>query len=113
MKIIKILFAYCTLLFMSISSLCAQSNHPHGTHIHPKGYAVFKQGENMREYEFNRRQVGDKDILIEILYSGICHSDIHWVNGDWGVAPLPFVPGHEDSWACNENRQKCDKIQGG
>ena len=35
------------------------------------------------------------DVLIEIQYAGICHSDIHTVNGDWGPQPFPVVPGHE------------------
>ncbi|NUU23597.1 MAG: NAD(P)-dependent alcohol dehydrogenase [Streptomycetaceae bacterium] len=42
-----------------------------------------------------RRPVGDHDVLIEIKYSGICHSDIHQVHEDWGQAPFPMVPGHE------------------
>ncbi|MCF2526507.1 NAD(P)-dependent alcohol dehydrogenase [Yinghuangia soli] len=42
-----------------------------------------------------RRPVGDNDVLIEIKYCGICHSDIHQVNEDWGQAPFPMVPGHE------------------
>ncbi|NUW33166.1 NAD(P)-dependent alcohol dehydrogenase [Nonomuraea sp. SMC257] len=42
-----------------------------------------------------RRAVGANDVLIEIKYAGICHSDIHTVNGDWGLQPYPVVPGHE------------------
>jgi alcohol dehydrogenase (NADP+) len=42
-----------------------------------------------------RREVGPHDVLIEIAYAGICHSDIHTVNGDWGPQPYPLVPGHE------------------
>nr|WP_221203139.1 NAD(P)-dependent alcohol dehydrogenase [Modestobacter versicolor] len=42
-----------------------------------------------------RRDVGPTDVLIEIEYAGICHSDIHTVNGDWGPQPFPVVPGHE------------------
>ncbi|MFB7667680.1 NAD(P)-dependent alcohol dehydrogenase [Kitasatospora sp. NPDC056138] len=42
-----------------------------------------------------RRAVGEHDVLIEIKYAGICHSDIHQVNEDWGQAPFPMVPGHE------------------
>ncbi|WP_433473887.1 NAD(P)-dependent alcohol dehydrogenase [Spirillospora sp. CA-142024] len=42
-----------------------------------------------------RRDVGPNDVLIEIKYAGICHSDIHTVNGDWGPQPYPVVPGHE------------------
>ncbi|RJQ75694.1 NAD(P)-dependent alcohol dehydrogenase [Pseudonocardiaceae bacterium YIM PH 21723] len=42
-----------------------------------------------------RREVGEHDVLIEIKYSGICHSDIHQVNDDWGSSKFPMVPGHE------------------
>ncbi|WP_109473841.1 NAD(P)-dependent alcohol dehydrogenase [Ornithinimicrobium cavernae] len=43
----------------------------------------------------DRREVGPRDVLIQIQYAGICHSDIHTVNGDWGPQPFPVVPGHE------------------
>jgi uncharacterized zinc-type alcohol dehydrogenase-like protein len=42
-----------------------------------------------------RRNVGPRDVLIEIKYAGICHSDIHTVRGDWGPQSYPLVPGHE------------------
>ncbi|RFA09322.1 alcohol dehydrogenase [Subtercola boreus] len=42
-----------------------------------------------------RRDVGAKDVLIEIAYSGICHSDIHTVRGEWGQIQYPQVVGHE------------------
>jgi uncharacterized zinc-type alcohol dehydrogenase-like protein len=42
-----------------------------------------------------RRELGEHDILIDIAYAGICHSDIHQVNEDWGPAIFPMVPGHE------------------
>ncbi|WP_041840884.1 NAD(P)-dependent alcohol dehydrogenase [Actinoplanes friuliensis] len=42
-----------------------------------------------------RRDVGPKDVLIEIAYAGICHSDIHTVQGDWGKVPYPLTVGHE------------------
>ncbi|MDH6125659.1 NAD(P)-dependent alcohol dehydrogenase [Kitasatospora sp. GP82] len=42
-----------------------------------------------------RRTVGEHDVLIEIKYAGICHSDIHQVNEDWGQSLFPMVPGHE------------------
>lgn len=42
-----------------------------------------------------RRAVGPLDVSIEILYAGICHSDIHTVHGDWGAPQYPCVPGHE------------------
>ena len=46
-------------------------------------------------YKFNRHTVGDDEIRIEILYSGICHSDLHNVHGDWRKEEYPMVPGHE------------------
>ncbi|KRF14813.1 NAD(P)-dependent alcohol dehydrogenase [Nocardioides sp. Soil796] len=42
-----------------------------------------------------RRDLGPYDVLIEVKYAGICHSDIHTVRGDWGPQPYPLVPGHE------------------
>ena len=42
-----------------------------------------------------RRDVGPKDVLIEIAYAGICHSDIHTVRGEWGEIQYPQVVGHE------------------
>jgi uncharacterized zinc-type alcohol dehydrogenase-like protein len=42
-----------------------------------------------------RREVGPLDVRIDIKYTGICHSDIHEVRGDWGPAPYPLAPGHE------------------
>jgi len=42
-----------------------------------------------------RRDIGAHDVLIDIKYAGICHSDIHTVRGDWGPQQYPLVPGHE------------------
>ena len=42
-----------------------------------------------------RRDVGPQDVLIEIKYAGICHSDIHKVKGEWGPCPYPLTVGHE------------------
>ncbi|WP_039906518.1 NAD(P)-dependent alcohol dehydrogenase [Micromonospora lupini] len=42
-----------------------------------------------------RRDLGPRDVLIEIRYAGICHSDIHTVRGDWGSVPYPLTVGHE------------------
>ncbi len=42
-----------------------------------------------------RRPVGEFDVLIDIKYAGICHSDIHTVRGEWGQVHFPMVPGHE------------------
>ncbi len=49
----------------------------------------------MREIQIERRALGPHDVLIDVLYCGICHSDIHTARGDWGPTPYPCVPGHE------------------
>jgi len=42
-----------------------------------------------------RREIGPRDVLIEILYSGVCHSDLHQARNEWGNSTFPMVPGHE------------------
>jgi alcohol dehydrogenase (NADP+) len=58
-------------------------------------YAAPAAGKPLAPTTIERRDVGPNDVLIEIQYAGICHSDIHTVNGDWGPQPFPVVPGHE------------------
>lgn len=66
-----------------------------GDSIPAKGYAVMEAGGKFQPYEFNRHPLGDDEILIDIEYSAICHSDIHRVRGDWGTSRFPIVAGHE------------------
>ncbi|MGY1813413.1 NAD(P)-dependent alcohol dehydrogenase [Blastococcus sp. SYSU D00820] len=58
-------------------------------------YAAPAAGQPLAPTTVERRDVGPRDVLIAIEYAGICHSDIHTVNGDWGPMPFPVVPGHE------------------
>lgn len=59
------------------------------------GYAAFDESGKLKPWKFERRPVGDKDILIDIKYASICHSDIHQEKGHWGKQKYPQVPGHE------------------
>ncbi|NQD60138.1 NAD(P)-dependent alcohol dehydrogenase [Enterobacter sp. CM29] len=59
------------------------------------GYAAFSSSATLAPYQFTRRELKENDIAIEILYCGVCHSDLHTVNGDWGPQSYPLVPGHE------------------
>lgn len=63
--------------------------------IPAKGYALLSKDSKFSSFEFTRHSLGDGDILIEILYSGICHSDIHTARDEWGGTIYPCVPGHE------------------
>jgi Zn-dependent alcohol dehydrogenase len=60
-------------------------------------YAAPAAGEPLSPTVIERRAVGPNDVLIDIKYAGICHSDIHTVNGDWGPQPFPVVPGARSS----------------
>jgi len=60
-----------------------------------RGYAVHAAGAPLVPYTFERREPGATDVLIEIKYCGICHSDIHQARGGWGGEVFPMVPGHE------------------
>jgi alcohol dehydrogenase (NADP+) len=64
-------------------------------HMRVNAYAAPAAGQPLAPTTIERRDVGPNDVLIQIQYAGICHSDIHTVNGDWGPQPFPVVPGHE------------------
>ncbi|MFM2480263.1 NAD(P)-dependent alcohol dehydrogenase [Celerinatantimonas sp. YJH-8] len=59
------------------------------------GYAAQGAGEHLAPWHFDRRQARPNDVVMEILYCGICHTDIHMRDNDWGFAHYPLVPGHE------------------
>ena len=63
--------------------------------IPSKGMAKFSKDGNFQIYNFTRHAVGDNDVLIDILYAGICHSDIHTERDDWWSVKYPLVAGHE------------------
>jgi len=60
-----------------------------------RGYATKGPTSILEPFTFERREPGPQDVLIEILYCGICHSDIHQARDEWGGAIFPMVPGHE------------------
>ena len=63
--------------------------------IQSRGYAAVDTSGKLKPWKFERRPVGDNDILINIKYASICHSDIHTMKGHWGAQQYPQVPGHE------------------
>ena len=60
-----------------------------------RGYASTSPTSNLEPFTFERRDLGPHDVLIEIMYCGICHSDIHQARDEWGGSIFPMVPGHE------------------
>ena len=59
------------------------------------GYAAQGSKLPLVPFNFERREVGAQDVLIEIQYCGVCHSDLHQVRDDWAGSTYPIVPGHE------------------
>ncbi|MDC0662427.1 NAD(P)-dependent alcohol dehydrogenase [Marinobacter sp. SS21] len=60
-----------------------------------KAYAAQTAGAELAPFQFQRREPRPDDVAIEIDYCGVCHSDIHTVDNDWGRTVYPLVPGHE------------------
>ena len=59
------------------------------------GYAAQSAGAPVEPFAFDRRALRPNDVAMEILYCGVCHTDIHMVRNDWGLSIFPIVPGHE------------------
>ena len=63
--------------------------------IESKGYAALAANAPLQSFTFERRSLRSGDVALDILYAGICHSDIHQVREEWGPSLFPMVPGHE------------------
>jgi len=91
--ILTLLLAICFVAVLSLAAPSQQQRNERG--IPAKGYAAFKPEWHFAPFEFERRAVGDDDVLIEILFCGICHTDLHMVAEDWMPGKFPMIPGHE------------------
>jgi uncharacterized zinc-type alcohol dehydrogenase-like protein len=60
-----------------------------------KGYAAQSATTPLAPHSFERREPRADDVVIDILYCGVCHSDIHQARDEWGGSMYPMVPGHE------------------
>jgi uncharacterized zinc-type alcohol dehydrogenase-like protein len=59
------------------------------------GYAAHAQGAALVPFAFERREPRPHDVIVDIAYCGVCHSDVHYVDNDNGISAFPVVPGHE------------------
>ncbi len=57
-------------------------------------WGAFAAGKPLAAMTIERREPGPRDVVLEILFSGVCHSDIHQVRDEWSGALFPMVPGH-------------------
>jgi len=60
-----------------------------------KGYAALDKQSPLAPFSFTRREPLPTDIAIDVLYCGVCHSDLHMARNEWGNSVYPMVPGHE------------------
>src|ERR1700704_3669365 len=58
-------------------------------------FAAFAPGKPFAPFTVERREPGPREVLIDILFCGVCHSDLHQVRDEWGGSKFPMVPGHE------------------
>jgi alcohol dehydrogenase (NADP+) len=63
--------------------------------IASQGYAARSAQSPLAPFNFARRVPGPHDVQIDILFCGVCHSDLHTVRDEWGGTVFPVVPGHE------------------
>lgn len=78
-----------------------------------KAYGSHGQDEDLKLINIERRNVGKDDVEIDIHFCGVCHSDIHHVQNDWGEVPRPAVPGHEIVGVVSNVGENVKKIKTG
>ena len=66
-----------------------------GSMIPAKAFAAPRAGATLEPFSFERRDPGPHDVVLDISHCGVCHTDIHFVNNDFGMSLYPMVPGHE------------------
>ncbi|KAK4342476.1 hypothetical protein RND71_038292 [Anisodus tanguticus] len=84
--------------------------------VHPVkafGWAAKDITGYLSPFNFSRRETGDKDVKLKVLYCGICHTDLHQLKNEWGFSKFPMVPGHEIVGEVTEVGSKVDKFKVG
>lgn len=76
-------------------------------------YAALTPGAALEPHTIERRELGPDDVLIDIKYSGICHSDIHQARNEWFESIFPMVPGHEIAGIVREVGSDVTKFSAG
>jgi len=78
--------------------------------LNTKAYAALNATTPLAPFEITRREPGPHDVLIDIQYCGICHTDVHEARDEWGGSIFPMVPGHEIAGVVKKNWQFCETI---
>src|SRR6201996_129299 len=59
------------------------------------GFAVHAAGAHLLAYKYDPGELQTHEVEIKISHCGVCHSDVHLIDNDWGISKYPFIPGHE------------------
>jgi len=59
------------------------------------GWAAHAAGAELSAYKYTVQELGADEVEVKISHCGVCHSDVHLIDNDWGISRYPFVPGHE------------------
>ena len=59
------------------------------------GLAVHAAGAHLLPYKYDPGELGGDEVEVKITHCGVCHSDVHLIDNDWGLSKYPFIPGHE------------------
>ncbi|XP_052195511.1 probable mannitol dehydrogenase [Diospyros lotus] len=86
-----------------------EEQHP----VEAFGWAARDSTGVLAPFKFSRRQTGEKDVNLKVLFCGICHSDLHQVKNDWGLTIYPCLPGHEIVGVVTEVGSKVQKFKAG
>lgn len=78
-----------------MDTIVTESRRPTGQDLKTLAYGAASATSPVVPMAIARREPGPHDVPIDILYCGICHSDIHQVRNEWGSSIYPMVPGHE------------------
>ncbi len=76
-------------------------------------YAVLNRGEKLQKWEYEPTPLKVDEIEIRVTHNGLCHTDIHMRDNDWGISSYPLVPGHEVVGIVTQVGEKVTSIQKG
>ncbi|KAH9664264.1 putative cinnamyl alcohol dehydrogenase 6 [Citrus sinensis] len=77
------------------------------------GWAARDSSGHLSPFKFSRRETGDEDVRLKVLYCGICHTDLSNIKNEWGFSLFPMVPGHEIAGEVTEVGSKVRKVKVG
>lgn len=60
-----------------------------------KGFACTNPRAALNDFSYDAGALGDDEVEVKVTHCGICHSDVHLIDNDWGISKYPFIPGHE------------------